>query len=195
MRTFRVLSVLLLLVTVTQGLAAQGGMGGRRGGGRRGGGGGYSARSAQSDLITDPVVWDGPPSFAELPSTIQLSAEQKDHYNAVYDTFMLATKQVRDQARANRAALDHSGPSPLQGGSDAPGGGVAPSASVIDDLKAEGKYLEEKQAVFDKAIQTFFSKTQVKEYKKWRKAQRKEAEARQESRSGGGMRGRGGPPS
>jgi hypothetical protein len=193
MRTARVLCAVLFLVWGTGELAAQGGgMGGRHGGGRRGGGG-YRASSAPADLITDPVVWDGPPSFAELPATLQLSAEQKDRYNAVYDTFMLATKQVRDQARANRSALDHGGPGPLQGGSDAAGGGVAPSASVIDDLKAEGNYLEEKQGVFDKILQTFFSKSQVKEYKQWRKAQRKQAEAEHQQHDG--MRGRGRPPS
>ncbi|MEP6475389.1 MAG: hypothetical protein ABJC74_16805, partial [Gemmatimonadota bacterium] len=139
-----------LLLACAGTLAAQGG--GMGGGGRHGGhrgSGSYTAHSQRSGLITDPVIWDGPPSYAELPQTIQLSPGQKDQYNAAYDTFMVATKRVRDQARANRSAMLGSGPGPLQGGSDAAGGGVAPSASVLDDLKQEGQYLSEKQSVFD----------------------------------------------
>ncbi len=168
-------------------------MGGRRGGHR--GGGGATTHSDRSDLITDPVIWDGPPSYAELPQTIQLSPGQKTRYNAAYDTFMVATKRVRDQARTNRSAMLGNAPGPLQGGSDAAGGGVAPSASVMDDLKQEGQYLSEKQSVFDKTIQTFFSKGQMKEYKKWRKEQRNQADAEQRQHQGGGRRGQGGPPS
>lgn len=201
MRASRWLVALLLLAGAATPLMAQsGGMGGGMGGGRHGGGrrggGGYSTHSAATDLIADPVIWDGPPALAELPQTIKLTEEQRDHYNTVYDTFMVATKRVRDQARANRAALN-GGPSPLQGGSDTPGGGVAPTSSVIDDLKQEGEYLSDKQKIFDKTLKTFFSKPQMKEYTKWRKAQRKEAERQQQQslQGGGNWRGRGRPPS
>lgn len=162
-----------------------GGMGGGMGGG--GGGGGHHHEYGQADeldgLAIDPVVWSGPPVADSLPAEIQLTAEQRPRYDSVYTIFMAATKRVRDQAAANRE---------IAFGGQRHHGGL--SESTVGDLKEESLYLSQKQDVFDAAIETFLTKDQMKEYHKWRKAQRKAAEKEQEKRHEA-MRGRGAPPS
>jgi hypothetical protein len=95
---------------------------------------------------------------------------------------MAATKRVRDQAQVTRQLI-YGGSRPSGGSAETP----------VEDYKEEALYLSQKQDVFDQAIETFLSKDQLKEYQKWRKAERKRAEAEQRKREEG-MRGRGRPP-
>lgn len=180
-------ATMLLLVAGTSVLAAQGGGGMGGGMGGRGGGHHHADQGQRQDLegiTTDPVIWNGPPAPVDLPAAIQLSPDQQPRYDTLYDRFMAATKRVRDQAQANRLAFY-----------PAPGQPHTPtSANAVEDFKEQALYLSQKQDVFDQAVETFFTKDQMKEYKKWRKAERKRAEAEQQEHHED-MRGRGRPPS
>jgi len=172
----------LLLLSGPLALQAQGPEGGGMGG--RGGGhhGEYGRPDELDGLVLDPVVWNGPPSADSLPAGIQLNADQRPRYDSLFTTFMPVTKRVRDQATTNRQVAFGGQPHT---------GGLPPA--TVGDLKEESLYLSQKQDVFDAAIETFLTRDQLKEYHKWRKAQRKAAEKEADKRHEA-MRGRGSPP-
>jgi hypothetical protein len=184
-RPFAIAVMMLSLAPLA--LAAQGPGGGGMGGGMEGVAGGHHGAYGHQDelegLAIDPVVWNGPPATGDLPEAIRLTDEQRPRYDSLYNAFMAATRRVRDQAQANRQ---------LAYGGEGHHGALP--ASTVGDLREESLYLSQKQDVFDAAIETFLSKDQLKEYHKWRKAQRKAAEKEEEKRHEG-MRGRGSPPS
>ncbi len=213
--------VTMLLVSAPIGLAAQGpggggyggggGMGGEGMGGRRGGG--FQRIDELEGVTVDPVVWNGPPAAGDLPPGMRLTPEQETRYTSLHDQLMTITKRVRDQAQINRD-LVYGGVSPdttnrVTGQGDGsppgnvpPGGGgyggdrhhSRPSEATIDDIKQEALYLAQKQDVFDAALESFLSKDQMKEYNKWRKAQRKAAEKAEDKRHEGMSGRRGSPP-
>ena len=179
------LTALALLAIVPGVGAAQGPDGGGMGGGVGGYGGHHRGGGQRSDIegvTIDPVVWNGPPAVVDLPPKIQLSTDQQSKYAALHDTFMVATKRVRDQSEATRQIV--------YGGPGSPHGS---SATAVEDYKEQALYLSQKQDLFDQRLEAFFSKDQMKEYQKWRKAERKRAEAEQRSREEG-TRGHGRPP-
>jgi hypothetical protein len=163
-----------------------GGMGGGMGGGTGGYGGRHKGGSGQlqelEGITTDPIVWNGPPAPADLPPTVQLTSDQQPRYAELYDNFMAATKRVRDQSLVTRQII--------YGGSSQQ---RTSSPSAIEDFKEQALYLSQKQDVFDQALESFLTKGQLKEYQKWRKAERKRAEKEQQAQHEG-TRGRGRPP-
>jgi hypothetical protein len=163
-----------------------GGAGGGMGGGTGGYGGHHKAGSGQlqelEGITVDPVVWNGPPDSAALPPTIHLTADQQPRYTELHANFMAATKRVRDQSLVTRQIIY--GGSPQQRTS---------SPTAIEDYKEQALYLSQKQDVFDQALESFLTKDQLKEYQKWRKAERKRAEKEQQAHAEDG-RGKGRPP-
>lgn len=168
------ISVILLISFMILPLraSAQGGFGGRGGGGGRGGfgggrgggGGGEGRRPAASRTemlpITDTEL-RGPMSSEDAQKLFGLGAEEVGKYGATRDSFMVATRSVRDTAEAKFSKFR-----------DAENQGDKTAAGYFRDaLKPLAKTLKAQQEKFDEQVKHLFTKDHAEEYKKYRKIQ------------------------
>ena len=115
---------------------------------------------------------DGPPATPEFQKLFGLTDEQAQRYGQVYDSFMVATKPQRDSAvEALRRVLE------ARKNQDA-----AAFEYHGDRLKRLAKYLRDRQEKFDRDLETFLTKPQIKDYKDWRKADERARERPRRSR-------------
>jgi enamine deaminase RidA (YjgF/YER057c/UK114 family) len=174
--------LLLLLFTVNaQAQRGGGGFGGGYGG--YGGMGGGRAPTQLAPEVPGPEV-DGPPDSALAVVLFDLKGENATRYNALRDSFMVATKPLRDSAVENRTRMyakldagDHEG-----------------AIYQLEILTKQAKVLKEQQGKFEDRLSKVLSSDEMKQYKKWKKDQEQEVEDRRQRdirrwREGGGGRG------
>ena len=110
-------------------------------------------------VITD-VELSGPLIPSDFQSMFDLSDDQMKVYQQVHDSFMVATKDVRDAAEHRVDQL---------------GSAYGRDSAAVDyykeRLKELGKSLREAQIRFDERIKKLLNKDQQKRYKDWRKRQ------------------------
>lgn len=110
---------------------------------------------------------EGPPDTATVDTLLGLTPEQATRYQAVRDTFMLATKPQRDSALARRdlmnARLDS--------------GDRVAALFHAERLNRLGAWLKERQDAFEDELSSIFTSEQMQAYREWRKAQNARAKA------------------
>lgn len=111
---------------------------------------------------------DGPPDSATVQPLLNLTQEQVRRYAAARDSFMVATKEERDSARAQQELMYQK--------LDA--GDRAAALFYAERLQRLGQSLKERQEQFEKGLSSFLSGDQIKAYRQWRKDQDRVAEAR-----------------
>jgi enamine deaminase RidA (YjgF/YER057c/UK114 family) len=100
---------------------------------------------------------------------MQLKPADAGRYAQLRDSFMLATKSLRDSARSAHdemyAKLDR--------------GDREGANYVLERLRSMGKILKDQQNKFEDRLPKVLTSDQMKDYKKWKKDQEQEAEDRQ----------------
>lgn len=161
----RIIAFLLLLVGPA---AAQspygGGMG--NGTGRSGMGGDTPRPSPIMDPIPSPEDLAGPAVPDFVADRFELDTTEAKAYRAAYDSFMTATKGLRDTATAVRQHIDQLWQSGDRGA----------ARSQFQTLRILGDLLAKQDDHFDDRIKKIFSKPHYKDYKDWRGDQRKQAD-------------------
>src|SRR4051812_17426560 len=183
------LAALILLLFTVNAQAQRGGGGFGGGYGGYGGMGGGRAQTQLAPEVPGPEV-DGPPDSALAVVLFDLKGETATRYNALRDSFMVATAPLRDSAVDNRKKMytkldagDHEG-----------------AVYQLEVLQKEAKVLKEQQGKFEDRLAKILSSDEMKQYKKWKKDQEQEVEDRRQRdirrwrEGGGGARasGRGG---
>lgn len=155
----------LLIAAMARPAPAQYG-GGRRGGGM--GGGGFRPEAQPAPPLPGAEL-DGPPDSATIRGFLTtLSDSQTARYVQAYDSFMVATKPARDSADVATGKMNDR----LETGDRA---AALFYAGRLQDI---GKSLRERQDKFDDGLRTFFTKDQVKAYRKWEEAADRAAQER-----------------
>ena len=154
----------LLLAGAAQG-QQPGGIGGRPGG-YSGGSPGGSRVEIDPEPLPSPEDLAGPPIPDFVVDRFELDSVQGRQYLAVYDSFMVATRPLRDSAQGAQRAID-----------------VAMQSRNRDAARPEfpllrrmGSSLRKLDDQFDGRLKSLFTKTQYKDYKEWRSDQRRQAE-------------------
>lgn len=115
----------------------------------------------------DPVIVEGPPAPDSMARLVKLDENAGQRYATLYENLMAATRTERDSLsalrQARRAEMEQGGPGQRHG--------MGAGAGLREDL-------EHRQQQFDKALEDFFSKDQLKQYRDWREGRRKEARER-----------------
>jgi hypothetical protein len=110
-----------------------------------------------------------------MAALVQLDEPARQRYATLYENLMSQTKVERDSLvvlrQARRAAMG-------QGGGPDRRYGMGAGAGMRQDL-------ENQQNQFDKALEEFFTKDQLKKYKDWRDQRRKESHERMQRWRGG----------
>ena len=103
-----------------------------------------------------------------MTQLVKLDANARQRYATLYENLMSATHTERDSLsalrQARRAEVE-------QGGGPYQRHGMGPGGGLREDL-------EQHQQQFDKALEDFLSKDQIKQYRDWRDERRKEARER-----------------
>jgi enamine deaminase RidA (YjgF/YER057c/UK114 family) len=157
----------------------------QRGGGGFGGGfGGMGGRGTGGPALAPDVPGyevDGPPDSALATVLMHLKPAEASRYAQLRDSFMLATKSLRDSAKDIRtemyARLD--------------GGDRDAANYALEQLRRLGKSLKDQQNKFEDRLPKILTGDEMKDYKKWKKDQEQEAEDRQRA-DAARWRGRGG---
>jgi hypothetical protein len=173
-----------------------GGMGGGMGGGGMGGGGmgrgaGVGRRAAGMRqgggmmALPTPEELEGPPNASAVVEVLGLDPSDSARYESAYDAHMSATAPARDSLRSEMDSLRSS----FRGGDREAGRVHARAAQRI------WKNLSQQDDNFDKSLKSILTKDQFRQYRDWRKQEKKDAQdlRRQQMRErmGGGQ---GGPP-
>jgi hypothetical protein len=148
-------------------------------GGRPGRGGGEETPRPSDPFGPRPEVpgpeLEGPPDSTTLRQLIGVNDEQAKRYQQVYDSFMAATRPQRDSAqkaaRAVREALARQELDAMEFHSER--------------LKGLDKYLRDRQKKFEDGLSAVFTPQQMKDYKRWKKAQEDAAKAKREEMNKG----------
>ncbi|HTR21709.1 MAG TPA: hypothetical protein VMH88_12715 [Gemmatimonadales bacterium] len=167
--TFTIASLLLALAG--SGLAAQQpGAPGQYDAGR--------AREGEQQRHRRPTISDdqleGPPYPQFVTMRFELDSTESGGYQQLYDSFMVATKPLRDSARA--AMGTHHGLSGTGGYHGGEAGGARGGNANADQLEQLGNELTKQENQFDKRVKKVFSSAHYKDYKQWKDDQRKQAE-------------------
>ncbi len=147
---------------------------GQIGGGRGGmGAPGFGRRAEGSAPKLPGPELEGPPDTTTIRPVLHLADEQLQRYAAAYDSFMTATKALRDSAHAVQDIMYQR--------LDA--GDRAAALFYAEQLQRMGQRLKEQQKAFEDGLSAFLTKEQLKAYREWRKAQDQaaQAQARQEA--------------
>jgi len=157
MRTFGILTLTLL---VALRLPAQGGQPGMGGPG--------APRGAEPSAPKLPgVELEGPLDASTARTRLSLSDEQAARYAQAYDSFMVATKPLRDSARTVGDKMN----ARLETGD------LAAAQFYAERLQEYGRPLKEQQTRFEDQLRRFLTGDQVKEYRAWREQHEREIEA------------------
>lgn len=116
----------------------------------------------------DPVLREGPPAPDSMAQFVQLDANTRQRYATLYDNLMADTRVERDSLAALRQA---------RWAERAEGGGASRHRQMGEGAEIR-QDLARRQQQFDKALEEFLSKDQMKRYHDWREARRKEARQR-----------------
>jgi enamine deaminase RidA (YjgF/YER057c/UK114 family) len=142
---------------------------GQIGGGRGGmGPSGFGRRAEGSAPKLPGPELEGPPDTATIQPVLHLTEDQLRRYAAVYDSFMLATKTLRDSAHVVQDVMYQR--------LDA--GDRAAALFYAEQLQRLGQRLKAQQKAFEDGLAGFLTKDQLKAYREWRKAQDRQAEIR-----------------
>jgi len=151
----------LLLSTVLPGRAAT------QGGSPGAGGPGYPRAAAPSAPKLPGVELEGPLDAAAARTLLALSDEQAARYAQAYDSFMVATRPVRDSAKLATDRMN----ARLEVGD------LAAAQFYAERLQELGKPLKERQDKFEDQLRRYLTGDQVKEYRRWREQRELEIEA------------------
>ena len=169
----------LLIASAATVLDAQmpggGGFGGGRGG-RRGGYGGMRRGGGMDNPLPTASQLEGPPSPEFFADRFELDSTQAQAYRQVYDSFMTATVPQRDSAKAARQAIDAA----LQERDR------ATARESVPLLRRLAGALAKEEKRFDDRLKGVITSSQLKQYRKWKNDQRRQEEAEQRERFGGG---------
>ena len=116
----------------------------------------------------DPVVMEGPPAPDSMAQLVKLDTNARQRYATLYENLMSGTRTERDSlaalSQARRGEME-------QGGGPYQRHGMGAGAGLRDDL-------EHRQQQFDKELEGFLTKDQLKQYHDYRDQRRKEARER-----------------
>jgi len=158
----RIIAFLLLLAAPA---AAQTPYGGGMGNGRSGMGSSDTPRPIM-DPLPSPEDLAGPAIPDFVIDRFELDSLEAKAYRVVYDSFMIATKGLRDTAALVRKRIDDTWQS----------GDRVAARSLFPVLRHYGDLLAKEDDHFVDRVKKIFSKPHFKEYKDWRSDQRKQAE-------------------
>ena len=118
---------------------------------------------------------EGPPDSTTLRQLIGVNDEQAKRYAQVYDSFMVATRPQRDSARtADRRVREALAKQELDA-----------MEFHSERLRGLDRYLRDRQKKFDDGLSVIFTSQQMKDYRKWKKAQEEAAKAKREEMNKG----------
>ena len=146
---------------------------GTPGGGRGAGRGGDTPRYAPStEPLPSPEDLAGPgvPDF--VVDRVELDSGEAQAYRVVYDSFMTATRPLRDSAQATRQRIDARWQARDRSGARA----------LFPDLRRMGDALAKEDNHFDDRLKKVFTKAHYKDYRDWRGDQKKQAQQDREDR-------------
>jgi len=151
--------------------------GGGRGSGR--GAGDQDAPRTTQPFGPQPEVpgpeLEGPPDSTTLRQLIGVNDEQAKRYAQVYDSFMVATRPQRDSAHtADRRVREALAKQELDA-----------MEFHSERLRGLDRYLRDRQKKFDDGLSVIFTSQQMKDYRKWKKAQEEAAKAKREEMNKG----------
>lgn len=135
-------------------------------GGGRGGTGEAPRVSPAAEPLPSPEDLAGPAVPEFVVDRFELDTAEAGAYRVVYDSFMTATRALRDSATAFRQRVVGI----WQSGNREAARGQFPA------LRRLGEALNKEDERFDDRLKQVFSKPHYKEYKEWRSEQRKQAE-------------------
>ncbi|MGH7645756.1 MAG: RidA family protein [Gemmatimonadales bacterium] len=160
MRHLMLATTLLLATALPGAAAAQGGNPGMSGPG-------YPRAAAPSAPKLPGVEIEGPLDTAAARTRLALSDEQAGRYAQAYDSFMVATRPLRDSARTVTDKMN----ARLEVGD------LAAAQFYAERLQEYGKPLKERQDRFEDQLRRFLTGDQVKEYRQWREQRELEIDA------------------
>jgi len=174
--SYSLLVVTLLIAGAATVLDAQMPGGGGFGGGRRGGFGGMRRGGGMENPLPTASQLEGPPSPEFFADRFELDSTQAQAYRQVYDSFMTATAPQRDSAKAARQAIDAAFQERDR----------ATARESIPLLRRLADALAKEDKHFDGRLKGVITSSQLKQYRKWKDDQRRQEEAEQRERFGGG---------
>jgi hypothetical protein len=118
------------------------------------------------DPLPSPEDLAGPALPDFVVDRFELDTAEARAYRVVYDSFMTATKGLRDSATATRQRIDALWQS----------GDRYAARSQFPVLRRMGDLLAKEDDHFDDRLKKLFSKPHFKDYKDWRSDQRKQAD-------------------
>jgi hypothetical protein len=125
---------------------------------------------------------DGPPYPQFVTMRFELDSTESLKYQQVYDSFMVATKPLRDTAKAAIGAPRGSGGYggyAGEGPGEHAGAGHAGRADA-DQIERLSNELNKQENQFDKKVKSVMTSAHYKDYKQWRDEQRKQAEEQEQ---------------
>lgn len=161
----RIITFMLLLSAPAVAQSPYGGGGMGNGTGRSGMG-----DTPRPTTITDPIpspedlVGPAIPDF--VIDRFELDTAEGKAYRVAYDSFMVATRFLRDTATAVREHIDQLWQS----------GDRESARTYFPVLRRLGDRLAKEDDHFDDRVKKIFTKPQFKDYKDWRSEQRRQAE-------------------
>lgn len=170
----RMIAIMMMLGTAGPVLVAQSPYAPGAGAGGRGNGDTPRPTPIVEPLPT-PEDLAGPAVPDFMVDRFELDSAEARTYRVVYDSFMTATRTLRDSALASRRRIDL-----LWQSGDREG-----AQSQFPRLRRLGEALEKEDGHFDDRMKRVFSKPHYKDYRDWRDDQRKQAEADRKERMRG----------
>ena len=165
----RFTSVSIVLALAAAGAAAQspygagGGMS-RPGAGGAGNGGARYTTSMEPLPSPEDLAGPGVPDF--VVDRFELDSAEAGAYRVVFDSFMTATRPLRDSAQALRRRIDALWQAGARG-----------AARVqFPDLRRMGDALSKEDDRFDDRLKKVFTKPHYKDYRDWRSDQKRQAD-------------------